>query len=250
MCALSAFCERGAGYGRLDAIMDFTGGRFPVDIVLFAMVAAFLVLRLRGILGKQAGVERRNVPSVTPRQAPGPMIEGRAEPAPVSTDRPLPDPASAAGLKIARIRERDRGFDPSTFLRGAEAAFRKIVQAFAEGDRTTLRTNLTEAAYTSFDSAITAREAAGETQRAEIRNILQATITDANLAEQGGLWLAAIDVRFVSDQISMVIGRDGQPVSGADATTELSDLWTFERLLDAAGGSAGPNWRLANARSA
>ena len=230
--------------------MDFTAGRFPVDIVLFAMVAAFLVLRLRGILGKQAGLERRSPATSAPRAPLGPVIEGRAEPSPAQTDRPLPDPTSAAGLKLARIRERDRGFDGSVFLRGAEAAFRKIVQAFAEGDRTILRSNLTEAAYTAFDAAITARETAGETQRAEIRTILQATITDANLTEHNSLWLAAIDVRFVSDQISMVLGRDGQPVSGADATTELSDLWTFERLLDAAGSSAGPNWRLANARSA
>lgn len=230
--------------------MDFTAGRFPVDLVLFAMIAAFLVLRLRGILGKQTGLDRRGAPPTPPRAAPGPVIEGRADPAPAPTDRPLPDPTGAVGLKLLRIRERDRGFDAAVFLRGAEAAFRKIVQAFAEGDRSTLRANLTEAAYSAFDTAIVAREAAGETQRAEIRSVLQATITDANLAEQGGMWLAAIDVRFVSDQISMVTGRDGQPVSGADATTELSDLWTFERLLDAGGGGAGPNWRLANARSA
>ena len=230
--------------------MDFTAGHFPVDIILFAMVAAFLVLRLRGILGKSTGLERRNAPPVPQRAAPGPVIEGRAEPAPAPAERALPDPASAVGLKLARIRERDRGFDAATFLRGAEAAFRKIVQAFAEGDRTALRSNLTEAAYSAFDTAISAREAAGETQRAEIRTILQATITEANLTEQGGLWLAAIDVRFVSDQISMVLGADGNPVSGADATTELSDLWTFERLLDSTGSGAGPNWRLASARSA
>jgi predicted lipid-binding transport protein (Tim44 family) len=235
--------------GELD-VMDFTAGRFPVDLVLFAMIAAFLVLRLRGILGKQTGLERRGTPPVSARPAPGPVIEGRVEPPPAPAERAAPDPSSALGLKLARIRERDRSFDVGAFLRGAEAAFRKIVQAFAEGDRTTLRANLTEAAYQAFDGAISAREAAGETQRAEIRAILQVAITEAYLAEQGGLWRASIDVRFVSDQISMVLGRDGLPVSGADATTELSDLWTFERLLDADGGRAGPNWRLASARSA
>ena len=230
--------------------MDFTAGHLPVDLVLFGMIAAFLVLRLRSILGKQTGLQRRNAPPAPGRTAVGPMIEGRAEPKPVSSDRPLPDTNGPAGLKLARIRERDRGFDAATFLRGAEVAFRKIVQAYAEGDRTTLRANLTDAAYNAFDSAITARESAGETQRAEIRKILHATITDASLTEQGGVWLAGIDVRFVSDQISLVLGRDGQPVSGADATTELSDLWTFERLLSASGGGSGPNWRLASARSA
>ena len=226
--------------------MDFTAGRFPVDLVLLAMVAAFLVLRLRGILGKQSGLERRAAAQSPGRPAPGPVIEGRAEAPPPPADRSLPDPAGPVGLKLAGIRERDRGFDAAQFLRGAEAAFRKIVQAFAEGDRTTLRANLTDAAYNAFDAAIGAREAAGETQRAEIRTILQVGIVDASLTEQAGLWRAAIDVRFVSDQISLVTGRDGLPVSGADATTELADLWTFERLLE----GAGPNWRLANARSA
>ena len=232
--------------------MDFTAGHLPVDLILFGMIAAFLVLRLRSILGKQTGLERRGPPPSQPaaRAGRGPVIEGRVEPRPAPGDRPLPDPGGATGVKLARIGERDRGFDGATFLRGAEAAFRKIVQAFAEGDRTTLKANLTDAAYNAFDTAIVAREAQGETQRAEIRNILQATITDANLSEQGGLWLAAIDVRFVSDQVSVLLGRDGLPVSGADATTELSDLWTFERLLNASGSASGPNWRLANARSA
>ena len=238
---------------RMGTIMDFTAGHFPVDLVLLGLIAAFLVVRLRGILGKQTGLQRptggQTVPNIGGRKAAGPVIDGRVEAA-AASERPLPDPTGPVGLKLARIRERDRGFDAAGFVRGAEAAFRKIVQAFAEGDRTTLRSNLTETAYNAFDAAITSREQAGETQRAEIRNILHADIVDASLNERGGLWLAAIDVKFVSDQVSLVIGRDGQPVSGADATTELADLWTFERLLDAAGSAAGPNWRLANARSA
>lgn len=57
---------------------------------------------------------------------------------------------------------------------------------------------------------------------------------------------AAIDVRIVSDQISLVLNKEGQPVTGTDAVTEFSDLWTFERLLDVNGST----WRLAAARSA
>ena len=233
--------------------MDFTAGHFPVDLVLLGLIAAFLVVRLRGILGKQTGLQRppvgQTAPGMPGRKQAAPVIDGRAEPA-AAAERPLPDPTGPVGLRLARIRERDRSFDGASFVRGAEAAFRKIVQAFAEGDRSTLRANLTESAYTAFDAAISAREQAGETQRAEIRTILHADIVDAALTERAGLWLASIDVKFVSDQVSLVLGRDGQPVSGADATTELADLWTFERLLDAAGSAAGPNWRLANARSA
>lgn len=56
-----------------------------------------------------------------------------------------------------------------------------------------------------------------------------------------------IDVRIVSDQISMTLDKDGQPSAGTDAVTEFSDLWTFVRLFSGSGNSA---WRLAAARSA
>ena len=118
-------------------------GSFPVDLVLLGMVAAFLVLRLRGILGKRTGFERPPMPQQPPQAAPaasGPIIEGRAEPAPPpSKAAVIPDPASPAGQVLAAMRGIDRGFDPAGFLVGAERAFRMIVAGFAAGDRATLR---------------------------------------------------------------------------------------------------------------
>jgi predicted lipid-binding transport protein (Tim44 family) len=58
--------------------------------------------------------------------------------------------------------------------------------------------------------------------------------------------MATIAVRFVSDQISVTMGADGLPVAGADAVTEITDVWTFERDLSA----TDPAWRLVAARSA
>ena len=58
------------------------GGSFPIDLVLFGMIAAFLVLRLRSILGRRTGYERPPQavqPQAVPRTAPGPVIDGRAE---------------------------------------------------------------------------------------------------------------------------------------------------------------------------
>lgn len=224
---------------------------FPVDLVLIGLFAAFLVLRLRSILGKRTGLERPAPPPGAMR-GNGPIIDVRPEPVPSPTDRRLPDATSPIGLTLNRIRERERGFDPTEFLVLAEAAFRRIVQAFAEGDRTTLRSNLTPDAFAAFDSAIAAREAAGETQRAEIRAVTQVQIADAALAQTNGTWRATLDVRFVSDQISVLMGRDGLPVSGADAVTELADLWSFERWLGGprSADAGAPPWRLSAARSA
>jgi len=227
--------------------MHVSAGSSTVTLVLLGLFALFLVLRLRSILGKRTGLERPAAPPPGVVRRSGPVVEARAEPVQKDVPPTLPDPSGPVGLTLARIRERDRSFDPAEFLRGAEGAFRRIVKAFAEGDRTTLRDKLTADAYAAFDAAIAAREAEGQTQRSEIKSLQQVQIVEATLNEEGGAWRAAIDVRFVSDQISVLFGRDGQPVSGADAVTELADLWTFERLLGVAGV---PGWRLASARSA
>ncbi len=217
-----------------------TTGSFPIDLVLFGMIAAFLVLRLRSILGRRTGFERTTQAFRPATEPSGPVIEARAEPA--TPARAVPEPASALGQTLARMQAIDHGFTPASFLDGAEKAFRLIVAAFADGKRDTLRPLLGTDIFAAFDSAITAREAAHETQKTEIRAITSATIETATLTGS----VAAIEVRFVSDQVSHVTGADGQFSSGSEAVTELDDRWTFERDLT----QRDPTWRLISARSA
>ncbi|MDE2515511.1 MAG: Tim44 domain-containing protein [Rhodospirillales bacterium] len=253
-------------------------GGFPVDLVLFGLIAAFLVLRLRSILGRRTGYERpAEMPPRDPfRPAPPPagpanpagkVIDGQvaafppppaAAPIPVpaaipqaatlhagmtpSRSRALPDPASPLGQTLARMQAIDSGFTPAGFLDGAERAFRMIVTAFAAGDRVRLHGLLTEDTYRVFEQAIAAREAANQTQQAEIRAIEGATIEQAELLGN----LASITVRIVSDQVSITRDAAGTPQAGTDAVTEITDVWTFERDLSA----ADPVWRLVAARSA
>ena len=247
--------------------MNFPGG-FPVDLVLFGLIAAFLILRLRSILGRRTGFEGRppqnkpqgNLPfglwrgrgrggparPMRDREEPngrrGAVIEGRAEPVPPRPVRPLPDPASPLGEQLKRLRAQDSGFDPARFLEAAENTFRSIVTAFAAGDRVTLRALLTDDTYRAFEMAIAAREAAGETQRTEIREIATVAITAVEL--QGST--ADVTLRFVSDQVNTTLDKDGKPVAGTEGITEMIDLWTFERDM----ALRDQTWRLAAARSA
>jgi predicted lipid-binding transport protein (Tim44 family) len=216
---------------------------FPIDLILFGMIAAFLVLRLRSILGRRTGFERPAQPYQPPAGPSGaaPVIDGHAE-APPGANRPLPDPASPVGQTLARMRASDRNFDPAAFLAGAEKAFRMIVAAFAAGDRGTLRNLLAEDTYNAFEQAIAGREAAGQTQISTIQGIQGATVESAELKNT----VALITVRFVSDQVSLSQDKDGHPVAGTDAVTEITDIWTFERDLSA----RDPAWRLVSARSA
>lgn len=218
-------------------------GGLPIDLILFAMVAAFLVLRLRSVLGRRTGFERQ----------PGEAAQGAAQPAPSreaelpppaaagATARSLPDPRSPAGQVLMRIRGMDASFDPAAFLGGAEGAFRMIVQAFAAGDRDTLRNLLSEDSFAGFDQAISARELAGETQRTELRAINSMAIEEAELRGS----IADITVRIVSDQVNLITSKDGSISAGAEAVTEITDLWTFQRDT----GSSDPTWKLVGTRS-
>ncbi len=226
-------------------------GGFPVELILVAMVALFLVLRLRSVLGRRTGFERP--PQAEPRangfdprsparQAEAPMADALPPPAQSRTSRVLPDPRSPAGQGLGRIVQMDRSFESNAFLDGAQAAFGMILTAFAAGDRQTLRALLSDDTYAGFEQAITAREQAGEQQRNEIRAFTEVAIEAADLRGS----TADVTVRFVTDQVNMVTDRNGAPVSGSDGITELTDIWTFQRDLTA----GDPTWRLVATRSA
>lgn len=224
-------------------------GGFPVDLILFAMVAAFLVLRLRSVLGRRTGFERPPREGAAPYDPRAPRQVGESDqpelPPPVAastTRHVLPEGRMPAGQALARINSADPSFEPHGFLNGAESAFRMVVDAFARGDRETLRALLADDVYGGFEGAITAREQAGETQRSEVRAMQEAGIESADLRGS----TADVTVRFVSDQVNLTTASDGSVSAGAEAVTELTDIWTFQRDLS----SEDPTWRLVATRSA
>jgi len=214
---------------------------FPIDLVLFGLVAAFLVLRLISVLGKRTGFEQptaRLVPHPLPTAPIAPVIDAVAEiPA-----RPLPDPSSPIGQALLAMTRVDANFQPQRFLDGADAAFRIIVMAYANGDRVRLRPLLSDDTYAAFEGAIAAREAAGHRQKTDIRSVESVSIVQAELAGS----IATIAVRFVSDQVNMTMDANGTILTGTDAVTEIADVWSFERDL----AKPDPAWRLVAAHSA
>jgi predicted lipid-binding transport protein (Tim44 family) len=216
-------------------------GDFPhyFDIILFAMVAAFLVLRLRSVLGRRTGNERRRDPIVRRAEPTGDKViafgqrPNGAAPPPATTEPP--GDAVAAGL--ARIRDADPGFDPPQFLEGARAAFEMIVAAFAEGDKDKLRPLLSDEVYRPFCTAIDERGAAHETLESRILALKQIDISEAELDGRA----ARVTLKIVSDQINVVRAHDGSIVDGdPDHAIEKTDFWTFARDTR----SSDPNWVL------
>jgi predicted lipid-binding transport protein (Tim44 family) len=216
------------------------------DIILFGMVAAFLILRLRSVLGRRTGNEPRHDPVLRRAEAPTDKIgdnvadkvvslgsrSARARP-PVASAPPAD--AVAAGLES--IAGADPGFDPGQFLEGARAAFEMIVGAFAAGDKARLRPLLSDAVYAPFSAAIDERAAAGETLETRTIGLKGLDIVEAGLTGR----TARITIKFISDQINVLRAHDGSVVDGdPDHPVEKTDFWSFARDTQ----STDPNWVL------
>ncbi|WP_287940993.1 Tim44/TimA family putative adaptor protein [Sphingopyxis sp.] len=212
------------------------------SIVLLAMIAAFLGMRLYSVLGKRTGHEQE---PVLPRR------DERAAPAPVrldESDAPAALPAagaSGAGLVyeptaeagLRQLLAADRHFDAGRFMEGAEAAYRMILEAFWTGDRETLRDLCDDDSYEGFVEAIEARDARGEKLDNRLIGIDSAKITAVELSRRE----ARITVRYQADISAVTRDAEGKMIAGSMSdAAQADDLWTFRRQI----GSSDPNWLL------
>ena len=208
-----------------------------VEIVLLAMVALFVGLRLYSVLGRRTGHEQQPIlrPAETPVQA---------EPAPPQSDVAAERPEASglvyeddAAVGIRAIVAADPNFDVGRFLEGAQAAYRMVLEAFWKGDREELRHLTSDDVLASFVEAIDAREAAGHVFDNRLVRIERAVIQEAALNGRA----ADITVRFDSDIAAVTRNSDGELVAGSMSdAVGANDVWTFRRTL----GSGDPNWIL------
>ena len=207
-------------------------------VVLLAMVAAFLALRLYSVLGKRGGHEQSlprgadervaaTVPARTVENVPD--VRG-------GTIRPF-DNGAEGGLRA--IAAAEQGFDVTRFVDGAQSAYRMILEAFWRGDEQALADLVVPDVHQAFVGAIEARRDAGHVLDNRLVTIERATIVSASL--EG--WQAQVAVRFDADIAAVTRDRDGNVVAGSlSDAVQTNDVWTFTRTLK----SADPNWMLAD----
>ena len=204
-------------------------------VVLLAMIAAFLALRLYSVLGKRTGHEQ---------PLPKPADDRNVTPLPRTVDMPAEikdarNPAIETGAEngLRQIVAIDGAFDSTQFLDGAKSAYKMILESFWKGDRETLEWLVEGDVRDAFGEAITAREEAGQTLDNRLVRIEKAVISDAEVA--GGV--ARITVRFDADIAAITRDAEGTVIAGSltDAV-DTHDVWTFSRTLK----SDDPNWKL------
>jgi predicted lipid-binding transport protein (Tim44 family) len=224
--------------------------------IIFLVIAIVIFLRLRSVLGRRTGNERppfdpfsRRTP---PRAAPGNDkvidLPRRAAVAPDTSARPvepvagdrikvIAPPGSSLHDALTAVANVDPTFNPDSFIGGAKSAYEMIVTAFAEGDRKGLRQLLSREVYDGFVTAISEREARGETIEFKFVGIDRAEITAAGV--KAGT--VQITVRFLSKLISATRGKDGKVIDGDPVHVgDVTDIWTFAREA----ASRDPNWKL------
>jgi predicted lipid-binding transport protein (Tim44 family) len=220
-----------------------------LDMLVLLALAVFFISRLRNILGKNID-DSKKPDSKHPRNQQQRVIHLRdvknqdaadiaAAIAQVEDDAPLMadigDPDVSKGLMD--IKSAEPGFNVREFLNGAKMAFEMIVDAYAKGDKSQLRALLSKDIYADFESAIDEAKKTGTREETTVVAIQSADVVRARLNGK----TAEISVNFMSEQITVERGKDGEIISGDPSKTELvSDEWTFAREVRA----SNPNWTL------
>jgi predicted lipid-binding transport protein (Tim44 family) len=214
------------------------------DIVFFAMVAAFLILRLRSVLGRRTGNEN---PERWTARKPAPQAREAADNVARLPDRSRPAGEAAPVLDlpanspveagVTQIKVADPSFDARGFVEGARGAFEMIVGAYAQGDSATLRPLLADDVYENFAAAIRSRQQAKQTLETTLVGIKSADIVEARMDGRTAL----VTVKFVSEQINVTRDASGTVVEGdPQQIATVTDVWTFSRNTR----SRDPNWLL------
>lgn len=228
---------------------------FDVTTIAFALLAIFVLFKLRTVLGARTGTERPpqnpfnppnrvdEKPSIEATEANIARLPGAAEPnvdkerRSETIKRGEANSQSKALPGLDDIASTDTGFSVASFLTGAKGAYEMIVTAFAGGDKATLRTLLANEVYDGFESAIVAREGRGEKIETKFVSIEKAMIEDAHLRGT----TAQITVRFGSKLITETRDKEDKVIDGnIGKVIDIVDVWTFSRDAN----SRDPNWKL------
>ena len=209
-----------------------------IDIIIFAVIAVLLVVRLRSVLGQRSGYEQPQGERPTNRFDDN---ENDSEVIPLHANATDDVPATQYGLDA--LRQIDRNFSEKEFITGAKSAFEMILTAYAEGDLAQLRRLLGYDLLKSFTSSIENRIAAKESLSITLDELREASILNISVIDQ----MASITMHFHSVQTRVAKDKNGEPIDSEDTDArEFTDIWTFERDLTL----SDPNWKLTETESA
>lgn len=204
-----------------------------VDILIFAIIAIFLIMRLRSILGSRDGFEQT--------QAKNSSFQSAEQSQPAQNIIPLHgEPVHTTGLDA--VRQADKTFSDDSFMQGAAAAFPMILTAFAEGDLASLRRLLGYDLNQEFTESINQRNKNNDELDITIHELQDVELLDGEVSDT----IASVTVKFTSLQSRILKDSSGEQIEDESFTdTQMTDIWVFERDVSL----SDPNWKLVETRA-
>ena len=208
-------------------------------IIILALVALFIGLRLYSVLGERTGHEQ---PILKPAD---PEADSRMEPQPRTRTAPSLSPVEPdelaylpmAGPGVRALLAADPSFDVARFLEGSKAAYRMILEAFWRGDVEAMKPYVDAHVFDTFAAAVEQRKKDGFVLDNRLVAIDQAIIAAAEVERD----VALVAVRFEADIAAVTRNSDGEVIAGSlSDAVQTRDRWTFRRDIS----SRDPNWLL------
>jgi predicted lipid-binding transport protein (Tim44 family) len=188
-----------------------------IDIILLAMIAGFIFLRLRGILGKRSGFEGKTPPQYE---------------------------KILKNIKLSQPEKKNNNFDDNAqkeFLKGAKIAYETIITDFSDNDNkiTNSKPLLNNNIYNQFNSALMERSQRGHYAEITFIGINSATIKEHKKIGE----ILNVTVDFIAEVITCIKDKDKKIISGdPEKIKKIYDTWVFSKNIT----SANPNWQLVN----
>ena len=204
------------------------------DIIIFAMLAGYLVFQLRRALGRRSdNQEPKSTPSPEQRAKQGETDNVVA----IKPNENKKENQEETLGGLTELREKDPSFSDTDFIKGAKEAFSWIVEAFSKGEISKLEPLLSGPLFNGFKQAIEQREADQLSLETNVVSIKSAQIHNVTIKNDQ----VSITVEYVTDQIKSTRNAKDEIVDGDPDTIEtVTDLWTFNRNIK----SKNPNWIL------
>ena len=191
-----------------------------LDLILLAMIAGFIILRLRNVLGRKTGHEGKVVSSLSEKK----FEEFK---------------------KTIKLKKQPTEFDTNQkkqFLEGAEIAYETIINSFAKGDKKSLKDLVTEKMNKNFESAIEERNSKNIKSELTFIGIKSSTIEKFEKTAEALFFT----VKFISEIISFKKDKDNNVIEGdPNKIKTVIDRWKFTRKIS----SMNPNWYLAETKT-
>ena len=204
---------------------------FPyIDILIFGVIAIFLIFRLKNILGTKTGFEETNVNKKTEDKQISNVVHLKS------------NKDDVLDIELNKILNIDPDFNINDFLTGSKNFFGMVLESFVSGNLENIKDFTKSSVFKSFKSAIDERNKEQETLIIDLKSIKENKITKATITKTS----IKLNVTFETFQIRALMDKNDQIIDG-DAEKEIlvKDEWVFEKKIN----DNNPNWTLIETKS-